>query len=716
MAFLREKKELSELEKIKISIRKNTWLSKENKDFLLNADPEMYNFNSEENFINVIKTIISNKNLCERDMEKTLNEVLEIYRIFELYDYRFNQFLLLFMPNGIYEMGIFSPEILSHFERIENYYLAMNLLIKHDITLKNFQETTRLISALGIYTTNDIELNSMLSHFLTTANFMENYSDNVDYAIETAKRRAGVYDNLSDDYLAKMEMLVNKSVATVDTYKKEEAKIKALNENLQSLRLEVQKVIKAFDERIIGIDEEFRKISNKHRGDIDDKYLELYVKLQEDFGVLIDKLDEKANNEAKKAALAAVARLEESARSLSNLETQYKTKTKSEIEGLESIRQVATEEVEKGLKEIKSIVSRLNVDESVDLSKLSTLLKTDTNIVVPSQSIILPNQEGIVSNEPIDESKLPEILPCFKDSILFQKRFKMLLDRKAKLESEGEVYNEAIDDCIYFILRNFYPYLYGPSGAGKNYFVKQLGKLFDLPVMNIGYITEEHDIVGGKTAHGGYSPSNFYNCWLNGYIGFANEFDNSVAQAAIKLGEFLDAEVGEEYIFPGLRYVKRHPNCRIISAGNTAGMGANRAYNARQKFDESIQQRFKYVKFDFDEQVERSILEGHEEWYEFAMLFRNAINNYYQFKQDEVEGQITTRDLRDLKTEIEDGILTTEKILCYEFIEAKKSDCLANIISHMNDNTKDASTKAKTLVKTFEKTVHEMHPEVRKNG
>lgn len=716
MVFLKDKKELTELEKIKISIKKNPYLSKENKDFLLNVDPEMYNFNSEENFINVIKTIISNKNLCERDMEKTLNEVLEIYRIFELYDYRFNQFLLLFMPNGIYERNIFSTEILSHFERIENYYLAMNLLIKHDITLKNFQETTRLISALGIYTTNDIELNSMLSHFLTTANFMENYSDNVDYAIETAKRRAGVYDNLSDDYLAKMEMLVNKSVATVDTYKKEEAKIKALNENLRSLRLEVQKVIKAFDERILGIDEEFRKISNKHQGDIDDKYLELYVKLQEDFGVLIDKLDEKANNEAKKAALAAVARLEESAKNLSNLETQYKTKTKSEIEGLESIRQVATEEVEKGLKEIKSIVSRLNVDESVDLSKLSTLLKTDANIVVPSQSIILPNQEGIVSNESIDESKLPEILPCFQDSIIFQNRFKMLLDRKAKLESEGEVYNEAIDDCIYFILRNFYPYLYGPSGAGKNYFVKQLGKLFDLPVMNIGYITEEHDIVGGKTAHGGYSPSNFYNCWLNGYIGFANELDNSVAQAAIKLGEFLDAEVGEEYIFPGLRYVKRHPNCRIIAAGNTAGMGANRAYNARQKFDESIQQRFKYVKFDFDEKVEKSILEGHEEWYEFAMLFRQAINNYYQFKQDEVEGQITTRDLRDLKTEIEDGILTTEKILCYEFIEAKKSDCLANIISYMNDNTKDASTKAKTLVKTFEKTVHEMHPEVRKNG
>ena len=56
MGFLKDKKELTELEKIKINIKKNPYLSKENKDFLLNVDPEMYNFNSEENFINVIKT------------------------------------------------------------------------------------------------------------------------------------------------------------------------------------------------------------------------------------------------------------------------------------------------------------------------------------------------------------------------------------------------------------------------------------------------------------------------------------------------------------------------------------------------------------------------------------------------------------------------------------------------------------------------------------
>lgn len=716
--FLKEKKELTEDEKLKILIEKNPYLSRENKDYLIKCNKKDYDFGSDDNFYEFIKVIISNKNVCEKNMEKVLNETLGIFKVFELYGYSFRQFLMLFRSGGIYEHNIFSTELLSHFEKIENYYLAMNMLIKHDITLKNFKETIRLISSLGVYTPNDIELNSMLSHFLTTANFFENYSDNVDRAIETAKRRAGVYDDLSDDYLAKMESLVNKSVATVGIYKKEEQRIKELSESLKATRLEAQKLIKNFEERIANIDERFRKISERHQGEIDDKYLEVYLKLQEDFRLLIEKLTDKANTEAKKAAIDAVAKLEESASNLANLEQQYKTKTKTEIEGIEEIKRVATEEVQNGLKEIKELVSRLNVDESVDLSKLSELLKSSTtsSIVIPSQSIITPMQQGIVQTESLEDTKVPDILPCFEETINFQKRHKLIMERKEKLESEGVVYNEAIDDCIYFILRNFYPYLYGPSGAGKNYFVKQLSELFDLPITNIGYITEEHDIVGGKTAHGGYSPSNFYNCWKNGYLGFANELDNSIAEATIKLGEFLDAEIGEEYSFPGLRFVKRHPNCRIIAAGNTTGMGSNRAYNARQKFDESIQQRFKYVKFDFDDKVEKEILKDHKEWYEFAMLFRAALSNYYQFKNEEVEGQVTTRDLRDIKIEVEDGILTDEKILSYEFIETKKNDCLGHIISFMQENDKNLKSQAKSLVKKFENTAYKMHPEMRKNG
>ncbi len=706
--FNKEKKELTELEKLKVGINKSPFLGKEQKDYLLKCSPDALNFENEQNYIQFINTIINNKTLCEQPIEKVLEDARTIYTFFESQGYSFREFLILFLPGGIYEKGIFSTEILVNYERIENYYIAMQMLIKHDITLKNFKETIRLISSLGIYTPNDIELNSMLSHFLTTANFAENYSDIVDTSIETAKRRAGVYDDLSDNHLAKMEAIVNKGMAAVETYKQEEQRFNELAEKLKSNRLEAQKVIKSFEERLNKIDEAFNQMASKYQGEIDDAYVKAYVKLGEDFREVSSKIVEKADTEAKKAAIEAVGRLEKSAKNLAELESQYRTKTTNELEGIEKIKKLATDEVNKGLEEIRSLIARLDVDESVDLSKLSELLKAGTasNIVIPSQTIVTPMEGGIVQAESMDEIKIPDVLPYFEDSIDFKNRLKMILDRKAKLESEGEVFNEVIDDCIYFMMRNLYVYLYGPSGAGKNYFVKQLGKLFNLPVSNIGYITEEYDIVGGKTAHGSYSPSNFYNCWRNGYLGFANELDNSVAQAAIKLGDFLDAQPGEEYCFPGLRFVKKHPNCRIIAAGNTTGMGSNRAYNARQKFDESLQQRFKFVKFDFDPKVEEEILKNHQDWYEFAKLFRVALDNYWIGKEGAVEGQITTRDLRDIRTEIEDGILTPEKILQYEFIETKEPDCLGNVLTYMQKHSENMDRNTKKLMKTFEKIVN----------
>ncbi|MDE5630618.1 MAG: hypothetical protein K2I70_03360, partial [Bacilli bacterium] len=97
-------------------------------------------------------------------------------------------------------------------------------------------------------------------------------------------------------------------------------------------------------------------------------------------------------------------------------------------------------------------------------------------------------------------------------------------------------------------------------------------------------------------------------------------------------------------------------------------------------------------------------------------LFRDAVNNYYKFKNREVEGQITTRDLKDIKTEIEDGILSDEKILCYEFIETKEPSCLAHIISYTQQNNKNLSSKAKSLAKKFERAAYEMHPEMKENG
>lgn len=700
---LKTNKELTELDKLKIIVPQNPYLSQESKkEFLDKLETNKEFFGSEERFIALVNTILKNKKLCEGDINRVIKDASLLYSSFETSGYSFNYFLKLFEVNGIYEHDIYREEIISNYETVEKYFQAMNMIIHHEIALKNFSETTRLITALGIYTPNDVELNSMLSHFLTNSNFAENYQDLVDYAIENAKKRAGVYDDISDDFLAKIDSMVKQSMAAVEVYKKEEKRIEEMGKNLRILRGQSKKELEEFQEAISRIVAKLEELTETYVDKIDKEYIDKYAQLKNDYNDIIDKLLLKADVEAKRVAKEAVSKLEAIVSDLSSVKSEYQLQT----EDLAELKKTATVEVKKGLKEIRELISGLGINGVEELNKLSELLKStpEKSFIIPSQSIVTA-PGGIVLPESLVDTKIPEVINSFDNSIEFKKRYKMMMDKKKRKESEGVVYNEAIDVCIYFMIRNFYPYLYGPSGAGKNYFVKQLAELFELPCLNIGYITEEYDIVGGKTANGQYSPSNFYECWLKGYIGFANEFDNSVAQASIKLNDFLDKEIGEEYSFPGLGFVKRHPNFRVIAAGNTTGMGLNRAYNARQKFDEAIQQRFKYVKFNFDDKVEKNILQNHQNWYEFAKLFREALIKSWQFQESEIEGQITTRDLTDIALEVEDGILSDEEILQYEFIEAKENDRLASIMSYMKENDDGVAKDTQQLIKKFNKMV-----------
>lgn len=707
MAILGNKKpkELTELDKLKAIIVKHPNLNLENKEFLKKCDPEIYNFGGEKNFIDLIMTLINNRKISSEKFSELLEDIQKIYSTFEVSGYGFSNFLKLFVPNGIYENKAFSMQLVGIFEYIENYFIAMNMIIDNKIALQNFEETVRLISSLRIYAPNDTDFISLLAHFLTNSNFADNYQELVDKEISLAKMRAGVYEDLSDEFLAKVDVAVNKSQTVFDATKKEEQRIKGMSDSLRLLRIDVEKEETTLADAIKRANDQMGQYAEGCIDKLERQYIDVCAKLKNDLFELKRQLVEIADTEAKKVALVAVNDIEKTAKDIAGIKDKYDV----DIATIEQIKKSTTEEVHKGLEEIKDLVKRLGVDENVDLSKLSELLKVDTpsNIVVPSQTIVTPVQSGIVVPDASNDIKIPDILPCFNETIAFKERFKEIMDRKAKFESEGEVFNAVIDDCIYLGMKDFYIYLYGPSGGGKNYFVKQLAKLFGLPLVGIGYITEEYDIVGGKTAHGTYSPSNFYNCWRYGYFAFANEFDTSIAQPAIKLGEYLDCEVGEKYSFPSIGMIERHPNFRLIAAGNTTGMGSNRVYNARQKFDESLQQRFVYVKFDFDERVEKEILKDYMDWYNFAILFREALSHFWNSQEADIQGQITTRDFRDIVTMLDDGILNTEKILQYEFIETKDLDCLSHIKEHMIkcDDKLDKGTKI--LTKQFIKMVDE---------
>lgn len=712
--------ETSELEQLSIDVKKLLGADNKVSELLDQYSVNKYinPFDTEENLIHFIRTVISNPKLKTRDFEKVFIEAGDIYRDIKKYGYTFDDTLIHFFEiNGLYENNLISLEIMAAFEYVENYFSVMSMISKYDVAVNNMDETIRLILAISMLTPNDIELRSMLAYFFKTSSLTGDYHTSVDEFIDFAKKKAGVYDELDEKYLAKMELLVKRANDVIDRFKGEEQRISTMKGELTVLRSSVEKVIATFNDSLTNFDKKLALITEKYESNLEQSYLERYAALKNDYEALLEKLTQNAGLEARKIAKDAVSKIEKDAQALASVRDSYETSTSLSIEQLNEMKREATSEVRKGLEEIRNIIEGAGITSPEDLKKINELLKnvgnipssTETPTVITAPTIvhgdILAPGAAITSKE--QGIPIPDVITSFDASIKFDKRYKEVMERKRRLEEQGFVFNNVIDDCLYFILANKPIYLFGPSGTGKNYFVKQLSEIFKIPYVNIGYIMEEYELIGGRTATGAYAPSNFYECWRNGYIAFCDELDNGVPQATVKLNGFMDNDNNATYNFPVIGFVERHPNFRIIAAGNTKGMGATRAHNVRQKIDEAIQQRFKYIKFDYDPKVESAILKDFPEWLEFINLFRKAVEDYWSCQEDDIQGQITTRDISDIRDYLVDKVFDPERILKYEFIEAKDSDYLSNISAYMKSHDSEVGDKGRKLVKQFSNLVRD---------
>lgn len=263
------------------------------------------------------------------------------------------------------------------------------------------------------------------------------------------------------------------------------------------------------------------------------------------------------------------------------------------------------------------------------------------------------------------------------ESIPFGDRYAEAMSRKKQLENQGMHFHHMFDDVITAVIENANPYMIGPSGCGKTYMVQQIALILEMESIDIGYINEEYDILGFMTANGGYSRPNFYRCYKYGKIAFCDELDNGNSRATVKLNSFLSNTSNAAYNFPNGERVMRHPNFRIIAAGNTTGNGADINYNTREKIEESVQQRFTPIFVGYDNEVERSILGTYQDWYEFVVAFRAATNAWSRFTHFSAAGIITTRDVTRIRKYLDNRSFSQEKIIEYEFIQTKDAEYLA---------------------------------------
>lgn len=163
-------------------------------------------------------------------------------------------------------------------------------------------------------------------------------------------------------------------------------------------------------------------------------------------------------------------------------------------------------------------------------------------------------------------------------------------------------------------------YLVGPAGAGKTYAAIQCAKALGVDFYFTGAVASEFKLTGFIDAQGRIVSTEFRKAFENGGLFLFDEIDASYPQAVLAF----NAALANDYMdFPDKR-VQRHENFYCIAAANTYGQGADRQYVGRNQLDAASLDRFVFLDWKYDENLERE-LSGNQDWSDYVQKIRQYI-------------------------------------------------------------------------------------------
>ena len=658
----------------------------------INIESYREKFNDDKIFGNILYDISD----YGWELEKSLNNILTVYKDIVKKGTKEEKLLFKnvydFLNENIYDNSSnwdisYYMQLSSAFDNKELVLEALNQ-VKQQFNLENFfvdnqDNLAKLISypfKARMYYLDDRSLLSSFGELLRTNGLVDYlYSDNdinrvINRRIKEDRKRDGIYDvdrgtlaeinrklDMINEESSKLQILINTATSIIAEIKAQvkmsrdeltDMKIKSLEE----LQIKANKILEDFNAKYL-------ELLSEEKDSINNQKVELFAELQRE----LSKKKEELKLIVKQIGAAVEVQLGRinaaSDVSVEKLE-EYINSNERIKDLIESTKQ--SDSYLQGLKVLSEHVS--TVPQEGD---------TPATRIITSPTIVIP-QERIVD---------PKVNYFFDSRIPFEERFDKFLQIKDKLESQGEIFHEKFDDVAKFVMKGRAPYLYGPSGCGKTYMVNnQLASILNANVVTNGYVIYEQDILGyTNSATGQYVPGNFYRCYKYGDIIFLDELDNGVANATVVLNGFTGGN-NTSYTFPDGLNTKRHPNFRMIAAGNTNGSGRTVAHNTRQKMDESVMQRLKAVECGYDNRIEDRILVDYQDWLSFVKQFRKAVENISTISgEPNTIGIFTTRDAEELKEDLEDNSFDMEKLLQYYFIQTKDVDTLNSIYTYLNN-------------------------------
>lgn len=143
-------------------------------------------------------------------------------------------------------------------------------------------------------------------------------------------------------------------------------------------------------------------------------------------------------------------------------------------------------------------------------------------------------------------------------------------------------------------------WLAGPAGSGKTTAAENVAKALGLPFHFNGAIDNEYKLLGFTDANGKIVSRPFREAYQNGGVYLFDEVDRSLPGALLA---FNAALANGQCDFPD-GTISRHPDCAIIAAGNTWGLGGTTQYVGAMKQDAAFTDRFAFLQWDTDETLE----------------------------------------------------------------------------------------------------------------
>lgn len=163
--------------------------------------------------------------------------------------------------------------------------------------------------------------------------------------------------------------------------------------------------------------------------------------------------------------------------------------------------------------------------------------------------------------------------------------------------------------------------LVGPAGSGKSTVAEQVAKALGFKYYLQNSVSGVHEVAGYMDAHGKYNTTTFRTAFEKGGLMLIDEVDTSDPSAL----KWLNTALAQGYaMFPDQPDpVHRHRDFRVLIAANTYGTGADRLYVGANQLDASTLDRFVFIDFGYDEEMEKALC-GNTRWAKRVQAIRRG--------------------------------------------------------------------------------------------